>query len=142
LVRREWSPGKLDTLNPRNLIMTTAEVGKKLVELCSQGRNDLAVEQLYAPTIVSVEGFETHGMPRVTNGIAAVAAKGKWWVDNHEVHSAKVYDLCSSMEKFAVVFDYDVTFKPKNERQKLHEIAVYTVENGKIVHEEFMYAGM
>jgi hypothetical protein len=120
--------------------MTTAEVASKLVELCSQGRNDLAIEQLYSPDIVSVEGFEMPGMPRVTKGIAGVAAKGKWWIENHEVHSAKVTDLCTSMEKFAVIFDYQVTFKPTGEKQHLREIAVFTVQGGKIVHEEFLYA--
>ena len=35
--------------------MTTLEVGKKLVELCKQGKNQEAMDTLYAPDIVSVE---------------------------------------------------------------------------------------
>ena len=35
---------------------STLEVGKKLVDLCKQGKFKDAIEQLYAPNIVSVEG--------------------------------------------------------------------------------------
>ena len=35
--------------------MTTLEVGKKLVELCNQGKNMEAMETLYAQDICSVE---------------------------------------------------------------------------------------
>jgi len=42
-------------------------------------------------------------------------------------------------EKFAVVFDFDVTPKETGKREALREIAVYTVAGEKIVREEFFY---
>ena len=40
---------------------------------------------------------------------------------------------------FSVSYKMDVTFKPKNQRFTMEEIAVYKVADGKIVYEEFFY---
>jgi len=121
--------------------MTTAEVAKKLVEHCRKGDFEGAMKALYAPNIVSVEPMEMQGMPRTTEGIDGVTKKTKWWVDNHTVHSMAASDPFVSPEKFAVQFDMDVTNKPSGKRMKGSEIAIYTVKNGKIVHEEFLMKG-
>ena len=68
--------------------MTTLEVGKKLVELCKQGKNQEAMETLYAPDIVSVEAAPMANFPAEARGREAVFAKGKWWNENHTVHAA------------------------------------------------------
>ena len=41
--------------------------------------------------------------------------------------------------RFAVRFAYDVTNKPSGRRMQMDEIGLFTVENGKIVREEFFY---
>jgi hypothetical protein len=33
----------------------------------------------------------------------------------------------------------DVTFKPQSKRFQMEEVAVYEVDNGKIVYEQFFY---
>jgi len=73
-------------------------------------------------------------------GIAAVKAKGEWWVADHEVHSSKVEGPLVADSHFAVSFKLDVTLKPQNRRFTMDEIAVYKVADGKIVYEEFFYA--
>lgn len=40
-------------------------------------------------------------------------------------------------DRFTVIFDMDVTFKPTGERSKMREIGLYTVEGGMVVREEF-----
>ena len=120
--------------------MTTGEVAKKLVEFCNKGENHKAMEQLYSPNIVSVEAMEMHGMPREIKGIDAVKKKSEWWINNHVVHSAKCLGPYVAVDKFSVIFEYDVTHKPTAKRMKMNEVAVFTVANGKIVHEEFLYA--
>jgi hypothetical protein len=70
--------------------MTTHEVADKLVKLCSEGKFQEAVETLYASDIVSMEAGAPPGGSREAKGLAAVAAKGEWWIANHEVHSATV----------------------------------------------------
>ena len=48
------------------------------------------MDSLYSPDIVSMEAGAPPGQSRESKGLAAVKAKGEWWVANHEVHSAKV----------------------------------------------------
>ena len=42
-------------------------------------------------------------------------------------------------DQFVVHFVMDVTPKATRERTQLNEVALYTVANGKIVQEEFLY---
>ncbi|MCC7003062.1 MAG: hypothetical protein IT357_12970 [Gemmatimonadaceae bacterium] len=70
--------------------MTTLEIANTLVQLCREGRNHDAIRTLYATDVVSVESGGPEGMSRESVGRDAVLAKGQWWVDNHEVHSANV----------------------------------------------------
>ena len=123
--------------------MTTAEVAATLVALCRKHDFEGAMHQLYSQDIVSVEPFDpptpTPGMTRIMKGLPAVAAKGKWWTENHTIHSFTIGDPFISTDKFAVEMSLDVTNKPSGKRMSMKEIAVYTVANGKIVHEEFLY---
>jgi len=119
--------------------MTTQEVADKLVKLCSVGKFDEASDSLYSPNIVSMEAGAPPGQSRESKGIDAVKAKGKWWVDNHEVHSVNVEGPIVAGSHFAVTFKLDVTFKPQNKRFSMEEVALYKVADGKIVYEEFFY---
>jgi ketosteroid isomerase-like protein len=119
---------------------TSMEVGKKLVELCKQGKNEEAMKTLYASNIVSVEAGAPPGQSAESSGIEAVIGKSKWWADNHEVHSANVEGPWPNGDRFIVRFTYDVTNKPSGKRMTMDEGALYTVKDGKIVREEFFYA--
>ena len=122
--------------------METREIGTKLVELCKQGKNMEAINSFYSPDIVSVEAAGPPGMELESKGIDAVRAKNKWWSDNNEVHSASAQGPFVNGENFAVIFNYDITSNmgpQSGKRTKMEEVAVYTVENGKIVHEKFLY---
>ena len=119
--------------------MSTKEVADKLVKLCSMGKFDEATDALYSEDIVSVEAGAPPGQSRETKGLTAVKAKGEWWVNNHEVHSATVEGPLVAGSHFSVVFKLDVTFKPQGRRFQMEEVAVYKVANGKVVYEEFFY---
>jgi hypothetical protein len=120
--------------------MTANDIGKKLVALCKEGRNEEAANTLYAEAIESVEAVAGPGGERVTKGLAAVLAKGKWWSDNHTVHSAEVQGpYPHGDDRFAVRFVYDITNKPSDKRMKLDEVAVFHVAGGKVIREEFFY---
>ena len=124
--------------------MDTKQVGERLVELCNQGKNEQAVEELYDKDIVTIEaGSGSPEMPAEMRGIDAVRAKGKWWFENHEVHSGKTTGPYPHQDRFAVRHEYDVTAKGgpmTGQRFQMDEIAVYTVKDGKIVREEFYYS--
>ena len=119
--------------------MTTKEVADTLVKLCSVGKFDEATNALYSPDIVSMEAGAPPGGSRESKGIAAVKAKGEWWVNNHEVHGVKVEGPIVAGSHFAVTFKLDVTFKPQSRRFTMEEVAVYKVADGKVVYEEFFY---
>jgi ketosteroid isomerase-like protein len=119
--------------------MTTIEIANKLVELCRQGRTDEALQSLYAPDAVSVEALPMQGMDQEQKGIEAIRRKGEWWISNHEVHSGSVTGPWPHGDRFIVGFRWDVTHKPSGQRFEMDEAALYTVQNGKIVREEFFY---
>ena len=64
--------------------MNTLEIGKKLVELCREGKNEEAVNTLFSADIVSVEAGGPPGQDPTTKGIAGVRGKGIWWSENHD----------------------------------------------------------
>lgn len=119
--------------------MSTMEIAQKMVDLCRQGKNEEALDTLFSEDMVSVEAMAMPGMGQEAKGLAAVKAKGAWWVENHEVHSAEVSGPWPHGDRFIVRFQYDVTNKPSGNRMQMDEAALYTVSNGKIVREEFFY---
>jgi ketosteroid isomerase-like protein len=122
---------------------TTLEVGKKLVELCKQGKFMEAMEQLYSPNIVSIEAGAGPSMPARIEGIAAVREKGEWWAKNHQIHSSETEGPWPHGDRFIARFKLDVTAKAgpmAGKRMMLDETALYTVKDGKIVQEEFFYS--
>lgn len=119
--------------------MKTMEIAKKMVELCRQGKNEEALDTLFAQDMISVEAGVPPGMEREARGLAAVKAKGEWWRANHEIHSAMVTGPWPHDDRFIVGFQYEVTHKPSGQRMKMDEVGLYFVRDGKIVREEFFY---
>jgi hypothetical protein len=122
--------------------MSAKQVGQKLVDYCKKGKNLEAIEKLYSKEVVSVEAMGNPQMPAEMRGIDAVRGKNKWWFDNHEVHSALAEGPFPHNDRFAVKFHYEMTPKEgpmKGKRQKMDEVGIYTVKDGKIVREEFYY---
>lgn len=120
--------------------MNTFEVAKKYVELCKKHDNKTILETLFSPDIVSVEAGAPPGASAEVRGVQAVAEKGVKWMSEHEIHSAKVEGPWPHGDRFVVRFSYEVTNKPSGKRFPMDEVALFTVQNGKIVREEFFYA--
>ena len=120
--------------------MSTMDIANKYVELCKAHQNHLIIETLFSPDIVSVEAGAPPGTSAEVKGVKAVTEKGKQWMANHEVHSAKVEGPWPNGDKFIVRLTYDVTNKPSGKRLTLDEAALFTVAGDKIVREEFFYS--
>lgn len=117
--------------------MTTTDVANRLVSLCREGKTQQAVEELYAENIVSIEpeGSQT---PTV-EGLEAVKAKGAQFGESVlEWHGGNTSDPIVAGDFFTVQMDMDVTFKEIG-RIQMNELAVYQVDGGKIVKEQFFY---
>jgi ketosteroid isomerase-like protein len=121
--------------------MNAEQIGKQLVALCREGKNEECIDTLLSPDVVSVEALAPPGGDRTARGLDAVRAKSKWWADNHTVHKAEVFGpYPHGDDRFAVRFVYDVTNKPSGKRLTMDEVALYTVANGKVAKEEFFYS--
>lgn len=119
---------------------TTTAVAEELVSLCRAGRNTDAIRNFYSSEIVSVESMGNEAMPSETKGIDAIMEKNKWWNENNIVNSANVEGpFIADGDKFAVHYNYDVTSKQTGKRNQMEEMALYTVKDGKVVHEHFFY---
>lgn len=119
--------------------MTTLELANQFVEMCKEGKNFDVMQQLYADDIVSVEAMLRKTGSFETVGKSAVIQKSAEWAGAHEIHGATVDGPFLLGNEFAVLFDFDVTPVATGQRVSNREVAVYTVEDGLIVREEFFY---
>ena len=122
--------------------MTTQEIATQLVALCRAGRNIEAVDALLSDNVVSVEARGDETMPAEMTGRDTIRGKNEWWVNNHKIHSASVKGPYPNGDRFAVIFNFDVTpvtGPMAGQRMRMEEVALYSVADGKITREEFFY---
>ncbi len=114
-----------------------AEIGSKFVAMFNSATPDAKIwDALFAKNWSSIEGF---GVGMAFDGRKAVQAKCAEWVASHEIHGASCEGPFLGSTGFAVLFRMDTTDKTTNQRSLMQEVAVYTVKNGKVIQEEFMY---
>jgi len=117
---------------------SAAEIGRDLVAHFNAGKNDA---ELWAKhfNLKALESIEGAGVGMKWVGGKAVEAKNQWWIADHVVHGARAEGPFVGSTGFAVRFTMDVETKSTGTRETMNEVGVYTVQNGKIVREEFMY---
>jgi hypothetical protein len=122
--------------------MSVEAIAQRYVALCKEGKYEEILDELFATDAVSVEAFAPPGTGGPESvGLAAIRAKGAWWVENHVIHSIRITGPYPNGNRFAVRFEFDVTNKPSSKRIQMDEIGLFTVQNGKITREEFFYSG-
>lgn len=120
--------------------MSTQEVANKWAEYCQTGQWDKAQEELYASNCVSIEMDGAQGMTPKVEGMEAIKMKGEKWNQMvEEFHGMGIDGPIVAGNHFSATMKMDVTMKGQ-ERKIDEEIAVFKVENGKIVSEQFFYA--
>lgn len=117
--------------------MTTKEVANRFYELAQQGQFDQIQNELFAPDVISIESASSQ-MPTVT-GIENVREKGRQFNEMvEEMHGGYCNEPIVAEKYFSCLMGMDVTYKGKG-REKMDEIAVYQVSDGKITSEQFFY---
>jgi hypothetical protein len=118
------------------------EVGRTMVEMVRSGPEAEAqfVEKYFARDVVSIEGQGSDAMPARLEGIDAIRGKHQWFYDNHTIHETSVEGpfVGNRDDQFAVRFEMEVT-PNGGERNRMAEVGLYTVRNGKVAQEEFLY---
>jgi hypothetical protein len=121
--------------------MSIQTVGKKLVELCNQGKNFDVMRTMYSPDIVSVEGDGEE-----TAGQGPVIKKSEDWVADKIFHGETVagpFFNSANPGQFVVYFTLDITHKATGKRETLQEVGVYWVnKDDQITREQFFYDGV
>ena len=118
--------------------MSTWEVAKKWKDMCDQGKNLECINELYADNVISKE---MPGMPgEVISGRQNVWNKSKEWLESVEsFHSSSISEPVVAGNFFSAKMDFDCTFKERG-RQKMEEVCVYEVKDGKIASEQYFYS--
>ncbi len=120
---------------------TLLKIATNLVNFCKNNQEEEALNTLYADHAVSIEPISMPGQDnREVSGLAAIRKKHEWWKNSVETHSSNVEGpFLHGTDRFGVIFEIDATNKQANQRMTMRELAIYTVENGKITREEFFY---
>ena len=117
--------------------MTTNEIATRLAELCRNGEFETAQKELFAADVVSIETSASPGFEKETHGLQAIIEKGhKFDAMVQQIHSTKVSEPLITTNTIALKFDMDITMKGKP-REKMEELCIYKVKDGKIISEEF-----
>lgn len=124
----------------------TDRVAARFHELCSAGKWEQCMEELYADTCRHVEAFEFPGSDckRITEGKAALRAQAERFNRTTTIHSSEVTKPWVNGDQFVcqMMMDCTSTEGPMaNQRMQMSEICLYTVKNGKITEAKFFYAG-
>ncbi len=114
-------------------------LGREFVQAMREGRGIGHVEDLYAENAQSVEAVVPPGRDvRIAKGRDAIKAKRESWAATHEIHRLDADGpYVHPPHQFGVRFEAEVTQKETGKKMTLREIAIYSVEDGKIVREEF-----
>jgi hypothetical protein len=123
--------------------LSAAEVGRRIVDAVNELKFLQAIDDLYSADVVSIEARDTPEAPAELHGIEAIRGKNTWWLENHNVHSIEATGPFPHGERVAVFYRMDMTPSTgpnTGKRTTFEEVALYTIEDGKVVKEEFFYA--
>jgi len=119
-------------------VMTTKDVANRLYELFQVNKWMEAQQELFSNDAESIEPKDSPGLQSV-KGIDAIRKKGEDFNNMvEEVHGGWVSEPIVAGKYIAVAMGMDCTYKGMG-RQKMDEIVLYEVKDGKIVKEQFFY---
>lgn len=114
-------------------------IGRAFVQAMLERRAIAHVDEIYAEHAESVEAVVPPGRAvRIAKGRGAIKAKREDWAATHDIHRLDAEGpYVHPPNKFGVRFEAEVTQKDSGQKMTLRELAFYTIEEGKIVREEF-----
>lgn len=115
------------------------KTGRAFVQAMRDRRGVAHVDEIYAENAESIEAVVPPGRElRIAKGRGAIKAKREDWSASHDIHTLDADGpYVHPPNRFGVRFEAEVTQKATGRQMILREIAIYTVEEGKIVREEF-----
>jgi hypothetical protein len=119
---------------------SAAEIGAAVCAHINGGAHDDTPlwNKYWSSDVVSIEGV---GVGMAFHGRKSMEAKCAQWMNENTVHGCRAEGPFVGSTGFAVRFTMDVEEKKSGSRRTMSEVGVYTVQQGKVVREEFMYGG-
>ncbi|MEM1329185.1 MAG: nuclear transport factor 2 family protein [Planctomycetota bacterium] len=113
--------------------MDINELAHAFVGLCAEGKLEEA-QQFWSDEVVSIEGFPSPH--QVCRGRDAVIEKQKMWSEGTQMHAITCEGPYINGDQFSARFSLDCTDR-EGKRSTMHEMALYTVNDGKVTEERF-----
>ncbi len=115
---------------------TVREIASDLVAMFNSGKADAAGPKWWSNDITSIEGL---GM--AWHGRKSVDEKNSGWYQQNEILGGSAEGPFVGATGFAVKFKIHVRERATGKESHMEEVGVYTVRDGKVICEEFMYGG-
>jgi hypothetical protein len=113
---------------------SAAELGKKFVAQFNADPSGDWVKGWWHKGVRSIEGDGTLHV-----GEKQIMAKWAWWSGQNQILGVSAEGPYLGATGFAVRYSMHVKDAASGNEMRMSEVAVYTIKNGKIVQEEFMY---
>ncbi len=115
------------------------KVGQAFVHAMRNRHGIAHVDDTYAENAESIEAVAPPGRDlRIAKGRDAIKAKREDWAATHDIHELDADGpYVHPPNRFGVRFKAEVTQKATGRKLTLREIAIYTLEDNKIIREEF-----
>jgi hypothetical protein len=116
--------------------LTPAEIAHDVVQMIRSRAGDEAIwAKHWHKKCDSIEGSETRMAWR---GMKQIRAKSDWWTQDHAIRGGGVEGPYLGATGFAIRFKMQVETLSTGVIDSMEEVGVYTVQNGKVIREEFM----
>lgn len=116
--------------------MTTKEIAQKFYEYCKEDNAEKVME-MYSYDIVSIE--EGESPMQICKGKEAIQAKIDWWNSTFEQLEYACHGPYINGDNFSLLFSMKTKHKETGTEESFEEVAYYTVKDGKVIEEKFMY---
>ncbi len=118
--------------------MPTREIAAKFIQLVSAGQFETAQKEFFSPDVISIEYPDADGHCSETHGLTAVTVKREEFQAIVEsVQGLKTSAPLIQGDVFAFEFELEFIVKGVGP-QRIAEICVYHVSEGKIIKEQFL----
>ena len=118
--------------------MNTQQVASRLVQLCREGKNVEAINELYDDNIVSIEPDGSPMAGKTVGKQAVLESTNRWFDSVEQLHNVAISNPLVSDNFFACTMNVDATYK-EHGRNVMNELCVFEVRDGKIVNDQFFY---
>jgi hypothetical protein len=125
-------------MTTQDTVLTTKDIANRLSDLFKENKWTEALDELFSQDAESIEPPQAQGLASV-KGLDNIKKKGEQFNEMVEaMHGGYVSEPVVAGNHIAFAMGMDVTLKGMG-RKKMDEIAVYQVQDGRIVKEQFFY---